>query len=421
MARALRAPRRVSPGFHAAVIILTVAASLVLTLMVGIALWNLATAPRLELAGAPLSRREVSLLVPARNEEENLRATMPALLALDYPELEILVLDDVSDDGTAALVQRYAERSPGRVRLLRGRPLPSGWLGKNWACHQLAEAAAGEVLIFCDADVTVSSDAVTRTVALMDSAEAGVLTAFPRQRFGSWTEAAVVPLVTQLPVLTMLPLSLVPRTRAPSLAVGNGQWLAFTRAAYRAAGGHAGVRGDIVEDVALARAAKRAGERLVAATARDTLEVRMYHGGPAVREGFSKNLYALVGGRSLPFAAAVAAFMLAGIYPWVGAMFGLAYAAFPLLLLTVVRLCGLRFFGSPLRSLLLHPVGAVLLLSIAFVSWRGARRGTLRWKGRGIGDGLPGAGSDVPERHGPAIINDPPTVADHTTSATPAS
>src|SRR5690606_308694 len=114
----------------------------------------------------------------------------------------------------------------GRLRLLRGRPLPAGWLGKSWACHQLAEAARGEVLVFCDADVTVHPGALPRTIAAMERAEAGALTALPRQRLGTWAESAVVPLVAHLPVLALLPLPLVPRVRAPSLSMANGQWLA---------------------------------------------------------------------------------------------------------------------------------------------------------------------------------------------------
>jgi glycosyltransferase involved in cell wall biosynthesis len=96
----------------------------------------------------------VSLLLPARDEAENLREALPRLARLDYPALEVLVLDDGSTDATAAVVREHAARDP-RLRLLTGAELPPGWLGKNWACHQLGAAAAGEVLVFCDADVTV--------------------------------------------------------------------------------------------------------------------------------------------------------------------------------------------------------------------------------------------------------------------------
>src|SRR5690606_24994474 len=109
-------------------------------------------------------RPRASVLVPARNEAGNLRSVLPALLELDEAALEVLVLDDDSEDGTAGLIAAAEKASAGRLRLLHGAPLPDGWTGKNWACHQLAAAARGEVLIFCDADVRPGPDAVSRTL-----------------------------------------------------------------------------------------------------------------------------------------------------------------------------------------------------------------------------------------------------------------
>lgn len=304
-------------------ILLSVSSAIVLAAMLGIALWNLLTAPRLERAGEPGALPRVSLLVPARNEAETLRETLPALLRIAYPELEVLVLDDESSDGTRAVVEGHTEPSGGRLRLLQGRPLPDGWLGKSWACRQLADAASGEILVFCDADVTVRPGALSRTVAAMQRRDAAALTAFPLHRFGSWIEAAVIPLVAQLPILTLLPLALVARTRSPALAVGNGQWLAFTRVAYEAIGGHAAVRDRVVEDVELARRVKASGLRLLPLVSTSLLEIRMYRSPSEVRAGFAKNVYALVGGRPTTFALAVAVFTLAGVYPWVGALLGI--------------------------------------------------------------------------------------------------
>lgn len=367
----------------------SLASSALLCLLLGVALWNLLAAPRLEHAGTPRALPAVSLLVPARDEAENLRTTLPALLRLEYPVLEILVLDDDSADDTAAVVAAYRRGVGDRLRLLRGRPLPEGWLGKNWACDQLAEAAAGDVLVFCDADVTARPEALSRTLAAMQRSGAGVLTALPRQRTGSWVESAVVPLATQLPVLTLLPLPLVARVRAPSLSMANGQWLAFTRDAYRASGGHAAVRGQVVEDVMLGRRAKAAGQRLLPVVSTSLLEVRMYRGAAALRAGFGKNLFALVGGRPLPFLTALLVFLLTAVYPWAGAAWGAPGALLPLALLLAVRGCGTVLFRHGLRSILLHPLGSILLVIIALESYAGARRGALRWKGREIGGGRP--------------------------------
>lgn len=362
---------------------LTLAAALPLAGMLLVALVNLATAPRLERAPPRRATPRVSVLIPARDEEANLAVTLPALLRSDYPALEVLVLDDESADGTAALVETLAARDEaGRLRLLRGSRLPAGWGGKNWACAQLARHAAGEVLLFCDADVTAAPDAIGRSIAAMQAWDAHVLTALPRQQMRGWAQHAVVPLVTQLPVLAALPLALVPRTRRASLGMGNGQWLAFTRDAYHAVGGHAAVAADVLEDVALARLAKRAGRRLVVALAPRTLCVRMYADARAMREGFAKNLYALLGGAPAPFAAALLGLALVLIAPLPLAAMGRPASPLPLALLFAVRGVAGATMRHGWRSVLLHPVGALAAAALALDSALRTRRGGVRWRGR---------------------------------------
>jgi chlorobactene glucosyltransferase len=365
--------------------VLSLASTVLLAAMLAVALWNLVAARRLEAAGVPSSRPVISLLVPARNEEAHLRTLLPALLRLDYPKLEIVVLDDGSEDGTAAVVEEHASTPGARLRLLPGSPPPPGWMGKSWACHQLAAAASGEVLVFCDADVLPLPAALERTIAAMQSTGAGAATVIPRHRLDGWMESAVVPLVAQLPVLALLPLALVPRVRAPSLSMANGQWLAFTRAAYAACGGHAAVRDTVLEDVALGRRVKAAGHRLLPLVSHSVVGVRMYRGSTALFDGFGKNVYALAGGRPATFAAALAVFGLVAIYPWLGAVLGVRGALLPLALLAAVRACGALLFRHGIRSALLHPAGSILLTAIALKSFVGTRRGTMEWKGRRIG------------------------------------
>lgn len=367
-------------------VMVSLASTILLAAMLAVALWNLVAARRLENAGAPLSHPVVSILVPARNEEANLRALLPALLRLDYPRLEILVVDDGSEDDTAAVVEEHASTPDARLRLLPGHPPPPGWLGKSWACHQLAAAASGEVLVFCDADVVPLPAALERTIAAMQSTDAGAVTVIPRHQLGGWMESAVVPLVAQLPVLALLPLALVPRVRAPSLSMANGQWLAFTRAAYVACGGHAAVRDTVVEDVALGRRVKAAGHRLLPLVSHSLVSVRMYRDSAALWKGFGKNVYALAGGRPAAFVAALAVFGLVAIYPWLGAVLGVRGALVPLALLAAVRACGVLLFRHGIRSALLHPAGSILLAAIALKSFVGTRRGTMEWKGRRIGE-----------------------------------
>ena len=356
-------------------------AALLLPMLV-CAVYNLFTAPRLERTPEPVRRPAVSLLVPARNESENLFVTLPALLALDYTPLEIIVLDDCSEDDTAAMVEAAAALAPGRLRLMHGAPLPAGWLGKTWACQQLADAAAGELLVFCDADVAPRPDAVTRTVALLETTGAAAATAIPRQRLRGWWADAVIPLVVQLPVLALLPIRLVQRTTSPSLSMANGQWLALEETTYRAIGGHQPVRAERAEDVAIGRRVKAAGFGLSVAIGAESLEVRMYADAPDMRSGFARTVYPLVGARPLGLALGVVLFSLATVAPWLLLAFDPGAALVPLLLLLGIRTCGALVFRHGPLSVALHPLGSLLLLFIAAESFLRASRGTLVWKGR---------------------------------------
>jgi chlorobactene glucosyltransferase len=349
----------------------------ILMAMVAVSLVNfLATAP------------SVSLLIPARDEAETLATTLRRFASLRYPSLEVIILDDESEDATPKLIARACSRDP-RFRMIRGRPLPEGWLGKNWACQQMADVARGELLIFCDADVSVESEAVAATSAAMGRA-VDCLTAIPRHDLGGWVERAVVPMVTQLPVLALLPLPLVPRTRSPALAYGNGQWLAFRADFYRLLGGHAAVRGDVLEDMALARLVKRQGGRLLAAVAHECLSVRMYRSPAQVVSGFAKNLFPLLGGTRKGVAIGCAIFYLAAVHPWLTVL-RRGGSRRPMLLMVLVRLTGAALFRHDLRTLLAHPLAAGALPMIALLSVRAATRGGVSWRGRRLPPSSPGA------------------------------
>jgi GT2 family glycosyltransferase len=377
------------------VIALDLLATALLAAMLAVALYNLFTAPRLERAGEPAALPAVSVLVPARDEAENLRRTLPLLLAQDYPRLEILLLDDRSRDETADVAQSLAGSGRAPLRVIRGTEPPPGWVGKNWACHQLAGAATGEVLVFCDADVEAEPAAVRRSVAAMQAHAAGALTALPRQRLEGWAQAAVVPVIAQLPVLAMLPIRLIPLVRSPSLSMANGQWLAFTRTGYEACGGHAAVRGEVLEDVALGRRIKAGGERLVVCVASSLLAVRMYGSTAAMREGFRKNLYPLLGGRRLSFAVMLTLLAVAWLYPLAGALRGTAAALVPLALLAALRIAGALLFRHGWATVLLHPAGVLAAALLAVESWRVHDRGAVTWRGRRVPsahDGRPRGG-----------------------------
>lgn len=242
--------------------------------------------------GVPRQPR-VALLVPLRNEAERLPGTLPGFLAAGADEL--ILCDDDSTDGCADLVRGYVSR-PGEptVRVLTSGPRPDGWLGKTWACHQLAAATTADHLVFCDADVHLAPGAVTAIVREMDRQDADVFSVFSRQLTGTWAERLLTPLIVDV-VLCLLPFPAL-RTPVRSAATAHGAVLAFTRSGYDAVGGFAAVRDEVVEDVALARRTRRRGRRLGLALGGDVARVRMYRGAREVLVGLSRGLVPVAGG-----------------------------------------------------------------------------------------------------------------------------
>jgi hypothetical protein len=197
---------------------------------------------------------------------------------------------------------------------VRSGPRPYGWVGKNWACHQLAGAAGGDLLVFVDADVTLAPGALDAVRAELARQRADVFSVFPRQRTGTAGERLLVPLIDEN-LLAFLPHQLL-AAPVPAAATANGQLLAFTRRAYAMVGGHAAVAGRIVEDVALARRARRCGLRLGLALGGDLVSTRMYDGYPATVRGLGKSLREAHGGRDALLAASAAGHLVAYTLPW---------------------------------------------------------------------------------------------------------
>lgn len=285
-----------------------------LGVLLAIALTNLRALRRLGDYPAPTQYPLVSVLVPARNEASAIGPCLRSLLAQEYPAFEVVVVDDESGDGTGEVLGTLAARD-ARLRVLQGRPIPKGWIGKHWACHQLAEAACGDLLLFTDADTVHGPQALRYAVGALEAERADCLTAFPKQELGSWAERLCIP-VAYWSVFSLLPVGLAHRLRLPGLSVGNGQFLLFRREAYQAVGGHAAVRGNPVDDIALAQRIKAHGLpwRLVDAT--DHVRCRMYRGWREVLEGFSKNLFAVFQFRFLEYAFAWCWLLLVAWQPW---------------------------------------------------------------------------------------------------------
>lgn len=339
----------------------------------------------------------VSILIPARNEEATIAASVEAALASRGVEVEVVVLDDHSTDRTAEIVRVIAARDP-RVRLESAPPLPPGWSGKQHACQALAKLARHPVLLFQDADVRLAPDAARLTCGALLSGRHGLVSGFPLQETGTLAEALVIPLIHVL-LLGYLPMLGMRRSGDPRFGAACGQLIAVRREAYRKAGGHAAISASLHDGVTLPRAFRRAGQGTDLFDATGLASCRMYRGWREVWSGFTKNA---TEGMATPAALPVWTLLLFGghVLPWIllgwaaldplpdeaVIMAGLAAAAGLLFrLLLMVR------FRQSVVGALLHPIGILIMLAIQWAALLRARHGRpSEWRGRAYPTG-PGA------------------------------
>jgi hypothetical protein len=348
--------------------------------------------------GDPAEKVPVTVLLPARDEAHRIGPCLAALLDQDHPALRVLVLDDGSTDGTGAIVRAQVGADP-RFAVLDGGPEhpPPGWLGKPWACQRLARAALAEpdppdLLVFLDADVRLAPDAVRRIAALMQRTGVDLASPYPRQDTVTWAERLVQPLL-QWSWLTTLPLPLAESSPRPSLTAANGQVLAITPAAHGRIGGHGAVRGEVLEDIALARAVKATGGRATVTDGTDLATCRMYDGAADLVDGYAKSLWAAFGS---PGGSAVATGLLSLTYvlppaaallardPRTRAIGAAGYAAG-----VAGRVIVARRTGGRTGDAWTHPMSILALDGLTALSWWRHRRGTLSWKGRAVHAAVP--------------------------------
>jgi Glycosyl transferase family 2 len=340
---------------------------------------------------APGTEEFVSVLIPARNEALRIGPTIDSLLACDGVDFEVIVLDDGSSDSTAEAVM-IAAKGDQRVCVVQSAPLPAqGWLGKPNACRQLGELGRGSVFAFVDADVVVHPSALRASVALLRDHELGLVSPYPRQLAVTAAERLVQPLLQWL-WLTFLPLRLAERPRPESMAAANGQLLIVDAVAYRSIGGHTSVAAEVIEDVAMARAMKRAGYRAIVAEGSKIATCRMYTGWPELRDGYSKSLWAAV---QPGWASRLVGGLVAFVYVvptlsfLVGLLFGegrlVALGAAALAAGYVGRAVSALTTGGRLLDAVWHPVSIVILLGLGRRSHKLHQTGRLTWKGRTVG------------------------------------
>lgn len=346
-----------------------------------IATWNLLFPPTFR-ATDIASKKKLSILIPARNEEASLPTLLDQIKNCTHPDIEVIVLDDFSTDQTPTILRRYASTWE-KLQYIPGKDLPPGWLGKNWACHQLGEASSGEYLLFLDADVAyLDPELPTQAIQEAQHRSLSLLSIFPTQTMPTTGEKMVVPLMHYL-LLTLLPLTWIRALPFPSMAAANGQFMLFDGKQYRAHRWHQLVKGVIVEDIAIMQQIKQ--HKLLGMTflGQKKIQCRMYSGFRSGVQGFGKNLLAGFG-NSIPV---LLLFIGLTQIAWLWAIFTLSSVLWGLSILLILwmRFCTHRASRESFWVHLgLHPIHMFMLLLIAGNSiYRRLSKKNI-WKGRNV-------------------------------------
>ncbi len=341
----------------------------------------------------PVTRRagekgagSLSVLIPARNEENNIDHAIAGALESSQNLLEILVYDDHSTDHTAERIRAWQERD-ARIRLIPPGPLPEGWYGKPFACAALAEQARGDWLLFIDADARLQPNAADRMLMEAQQRRVTFLSCWPKLAMHGFWEKVFMPMLN-FTVFTLFPAPLSLSRSQPSLGLAHGACILTERAAYERIGGHRLVRTELFEDTALARAWRAAALQSLCLDGRDAVSVRMYDSLPAIWRGFQKIVYPAFRRPSnfwlfllfhfalflLPFFVLAAQLALGHAALAVGTIVGM------ILLSRAVQAWRFKY---PFWSVLLHPLAESGLIGVALVSWYRYRFGKgVSWKGR---------------------------------------
>ena len=361
-----------------------------LVVLLLISLTNLYYLKRLGSYQPPARWPRISVLVPARNEESCIGECAACLLAQDYPDFQLVILDDNSTDRTWEILQEYA-RNDSRLRLIRGKPLPDDWLGKHWACQQLAEAADGELLLFVDADTRHQPDMLRGAASAMAAEKAALISALPRQEVVSWSEKLSIP-AFYLGMLCGVPLELTRLQSNPLLFAVLGQFLIFRRDAYDAVGGYASVRQNIVDDIAIGRRVHAMGLKYRLMDGNGQVSCRMYRNLDQVWKGLTKSTFATFNFDPyflilmwtlviIFFLGPILMLIIGLIIPQVPLLITLLAGLAVLLTLILWSASHLRFH-FPLYLVLIYPASAVFMTMIAVASMLLTIQGKARWKDR---------------------------------------
>ncbi len=349
---------------------------------------NLWALQRLGTFPEPKKFPRVSILVPARNEQRNINRCIKSLLAQNYPNFEVLVLNDHSTDRTGAILSKI--KNP-KFKVFKGKPLPEEWIGKHWACHQLEEKANGDLILFTDADTYHRPNALRAAVSALIHEKADFISALPKEKALTWAELIVIP-VFSWSLMTFMPLALAKRTKTPSLSATIGQFMLFRKQAYDKIGGYPAIKNQVLDDVVFGRRIRAFGLRWRMYDGSKQIVCRMYTNFKELSEGMTKSIFAIFKNNIIYF-----------FFVW----FFMVWLLLGPLLIVFLHLIGISFsplflwlsvsaiiitfltwlisnlrFGYPLLLTFLYPVIIGALAYLSYISMVYTFAGKITWKGR---------------------------------------
>lgn len=353
---------------------------LFITLRFAVTLLNFISNPKLTLVSMQCHDK-VSILIPARNEENNILFLLESIARQDYTDYEVIILDDFSTDSTFKICTEFANRN-NKFRIVSGKPLPENWLGKNYACFQLAAEAKGKYLLFLDADEQIASGLINSTLHRMEARKLNLLSLFTNQEMITTGEKTVVPLMYYL-LLNLLPIRLIYRAKNPAFGVASGQCMLFDAVTYRHYEWHKAVRDKVVEDLEIMKLVKTEGCKGESLMANGLISCRMYGGYSEAIHGFSKNFLAVFNYR-------IPVFIIYLLSLICGPLIIIATLNLPLIFVMCSLIIFSRIMISDLsgqsltQNTLLHPFQMISLVIIGIVAIQKQLSNSLQWKGRPV-------------------------------------
>ncbi|MBM3701384.1 MAG: glycosyltransferase [Actinobacteria bacterium] len=332
----------------------------------------------------------MSVLIPARNEEENIKRCIISLTKQDYENIEILVLDDNSTDDTARIVLELSQKDP-RIKLYSGEPLKKGWLGKSYACWQLSKYANGNYFIFTDADTLHFPNSISSSVACLLRYNLDALSVFAKQITVTLHERMIVPFGKYM-ILSFVPLYLIRKSKSVLFCTAIGQFMLFKREVYKKIGGHKSIKSKVIEDIMLSKQVKRCGYKFMIFDGRSSLYCRMYKNFREVVRGHSRTIFAAFDYNIYIITIAIILISAIFLFPFimlpVGILFDWPAILINLIILQIIIILipkiifSIRFKCKAV-DIILHPISMVYLIYIAINSIFNTKIGMgVNWKGR---------------------------------------